>query len=742
MRVLITRPIEDAKPLADALAERKIDVLIEPLLEVTPLDDAEIDLEGVQALLFTSANGVRAFAGLNPRRDLTALTVGDGSAEAARRAGFARVESAKGDVEALAALVVDRLKPDDGILFHAAGTVTAGDLKARLEGLGYQVRRAQLYDARIATALSPETRANLTLGGIDAVLLFSPRTARTFAELWRAAGSPGLGDIQALCLSAAVVREIDTLGWAAVEIADRPDLPSMLALVDAAERKSARKGAAMADTNTREAGSAADGESDSSAGRADATETMASPAAAPTAAMSTAAASTSATPRRGGAGSVLYYLVLSAIAAALVVISAPFWQPRVNAMLGLHAASAPVTDDRLTALQGDVQTLSEKVQAAVDQAAVSEAIAAALAPLSADLEAAKQELASAKAEIEGLKGYLPSAAISPDTLAAMPSVDLTPLENRINTLQSALEETGKRLDELAADQSALQNTAQSAAPATPQAAPEPDPRVDALGMENQALRDQIAALTQRLDQLAGLDAKLQALEPQVSALSDQVANMPRGAEQQRAAALIVAIGELRSALASDKGFTAELSALEDMTRADDAMRARLKPLLDELMPLGESGVPTLSQLAAGFPATEIARAGEAELAAEVSDDAWYRRLWHGTVHALSEVFTLRPVGPDVEGEGTLARLARAEAKLGEGDLSGAADEIRGLDGLAAETAAEWLNQAEARLAIEHAAAQLADISTRELAPQAGPDGGEAPETVTPETVAPDQGTGE
>ena len=39
-------------------------------------------------------------------------------------------------------------------------------------------------------------------------------SARTFAELWRAAGSSGLGDIQALCLSAAVVREIDTLGWA------------------------------------------------------------------------------------------------------------------------------------------------------------------------------------------------------------------------------------------------------------------------------------------------------------------------------------------------------------------------------------------------------------------------------------------------------------------------------------------------------------------------------------------------
>src|SRR5262245_24626621 len=243
MRILITRPIEDAKPLADALSERGIEVLIEPMLDIRHLDDPEIDLEGVQALLFTSANGVRAFAAMSPRRDLKAFAVGDGSAEAARTAGFPDVESAKGDVEALAALVVDRLKPDDGILFHAAGTVTAGDLKTRLEALGYRVRRAQLYEAKIATALSTETRANLTLGGIDAVLLFHPRTPATFAELWRDAGSSSLARIQALCLSAAVAREIGDLGWAEVEIADRPDLPSMLALVDAARSK----GAAMAE---------------------------------------------------------------------------------------------------------------------------------------------------------------------------------------------------------------------------------------------------------------------------------------------------------------------------------------------------------------------------------------------------------------------------------------------------------------------------------------------------------------
>ena len=708
MRILITRPIEDAKPLADALNERGVEVLIEPLLEIRHLDGAEIDLDGVQAVLFTSANGVRAFAALSPRRDLKAFTVGDGSAEAARQAGFPNVESAKGDVEALAALVVDRVKAEDGILFHAAGTVTAGDLKARLEGLGYRVRRAQLYEAKIATALSPETRANLTLGGIDAVLLFSPRTAGTFAELWQAAGAPSLARIQALCLSAAVAREIGNLGWAAVEIADRPDLPSMLALVDAARSK----GAEMAEPSQRPEGGerSADGAAETAAGMGAETP--------PGARAASEAQAKAARRQRAGGGSMLLYLVLMLIAAAGVVVSAPLWQPQVSALLGVHQPSAPVTDNRITALQGDVQALSEKVQAAIDADGLQQAIGAAIDPINADLSAAKQELAALKSELDSLRG---SAASGGATLSEGPGVDLAPIEERLSKLETSLSDTAKRVDEVANAQNA---TAPDSAGANVAPAPVPDPRVDTLASENEALKQQIASLTERLDQMSGLDAKvgelaprIDALTPRLDALDQQVAGLPKGNEQQRAVALIVAVGELRSALASDKSFSAELSTLSDLTQNDETLRPRLKPIIDRLTPMAEAGVPTLSQLAAGFPATEIARAGEADLAAEVTDDNWFKRFWRGLGHSISEVITVRPTGPDVEGDDTLARLARAEAKLGEGDLAGAVAEVRGMKGLATEIAAEWLAQAEARLAIEEGAAQLADISTRELAPR-------------------------
>jgi uroporphyrinogen-III synthase len=699
MRILITRPIEDARPLADALEERGIAVLIEPLLEIRHLDDAEIDLTDVQALLFTSANGVRAFAALSPRRDLKVFTVGDGSADAARQAGFATVESAKGDIEALAALVVDRLKAEDGTLFHAAGTVTAGDLKTRLEGLGYQVRRAQLYEAKIATALSTETRANLTLGGIDAVLLFSPRTAATFADLWRNAGSPSLDRIQAICLSAAVAREIGSLGWAGVEIADRPDLPSMLALVDAAQSK----GAEMAEPSQRP--------EDTSAGGAAETAAAETPAAAVA-----ANEARSARRQRAGGGSMLFYLVLMLIAAAAVVVTAPAWQPQVSALLGLDApatttATAPA-DDRIAALQADVESLSAEVQTTVDDEALQQAIGAAIDPL-------KAELATLKSELETLRS---SAGTGSSTLSQAPGVDLAPIEERLGKLETALSDASTRIEQVASAQGSSTGATSPAPDSAASAAP--DPRVDSLVSENEALKQQLASLTERLDQMSSLDAKvgelaprLEALAPRLDALDEQVAALPKSNEQQHAVAMIVAVGELRSALASDKSFAAELSTLNDLTHDDEALRPRLKPIVDRLSPMADAGVPTLSQLAAAFPATEIARAGEAELAGSVTDDNWLKRFWRGLGHSISEVITVRPTGPDVEGDDTLARLARAEAKLGEGDLAAAVAEVRALTGLAQETAAEWLAQAEARLAIEESAAQLADISTRELAPR-------------------------
>lgn len=229
MRVLVTRPEENAKDLQKELRILGVTAVHEPMLRIERIADAKIDLEGVQGLLFTSSNGVRAFAALCEERDLPAYAVGDSTAGECRTQGFPEVESASGDVDALANLIVRQCSPDMGRLVHIAGSVTAGDLAGALKASGFEVDRIPLYEAHAATELSEDTRTALLQGRLDAILFFSPRTAATFVSLVRAAGlEKTCRSLYAYCLSAAVASRIGELPWKRVLVAAEPSQAALL----------------------------------------------------------------------------------------------------------------------------------------------------------------------------------------------------------------------------------------------------------------------------------------------------------------------------------------------------------------------------------------------------------------------------------------------------------------------------------------------------------------------------------
>jgi uroporphyrinogen-III synthase len=228
-RVLITRPDEDAAPLARLLESRGHECLIEPMLAIRYLDGEMPDPAGFQGLIFTSANGVRAFLRQSALRTATAWCVGDATARAAKEAGFGDVRSAAGDVQSLADHIAAEASPADGPLLHVAGSTVAGDLAGLLLGAGFAVERAVLYEAETREILSAAAREALASGTIDAVALFSPRTARTFARLVRTAGlGEACGTIDMLCLSRAVADALDDLPRKRLLIADEPTQDALI----------------------------------------------------------------------------------------------------------------------------------------------------------------------------------------------------------------------------------------------------------------------------------------------------------------------------------------------------------------------------------------------------------------------------------------------------------------------------------------------------------------------------------
>ncbi|MGE0254582.1 MAG: uroporphyrinogen-III synthase [Alphaproteobacteria bacterium] len=235
MRALVTRPAEDAARTAAGLAAHGVDGVLAPLLEIEPVAGRGVDLAGVRALLVTSANGARALAAATERRDLLVLAVGDASARTAREAGFRAVEAAGGDVDSLAALVRTRLAPHEGALLHVAGRERAGDLVALLAPDGFTVWRAVLYRARPVEALPDAAAVALRDETLDAVLLYSPRTAGTFVRLVCAAGlAPSCARLAAICLSEAVADVARALPWHRVVVAAAPTEDELFAALAAA----------------------------------------------------------------------------------------------------------------------------------------------------------------------------------------------------------------------------------------------------------------------------------------------------------------------------------------------------------------------------------------------------------------------------------------------------------------------------------------------------------------------------
>ncbi len=233
MRALITRPKEDAAGLELELRRRGYRAFVEPMLAIERLPESALDLADVQALLFTSSNGVRAFAALSERRDISVFAVGDATARTCLERGFVDVRSAGGNVDDLANLVIAECRPRDGGLLHIAGSVTAGDLAGALEAAGFHVARVPLYVARAAEALSGELQTLLKRGRLDLALFFSPRTAATFVSLVRTAGlEDACHRVDALCLSPAVARRAGDLSWRRLTIAAEPTQAALLAALD------------------------------------------------------------------------------------------------------------------------------------------------------------------------------------------------------------------------------------------------------------------------------------------------------------------------------------------------------------------------------------------------------------------------------------------------------------------------------------------------------------------------------
>jgi len=239
-----------------------------------------------------------------------------------------------------------------------------------------------------------------------------------------------------------------------------------------------------------------------------------------------------------------------------------------------------------------------------------------------------------------------------------------------------------------------------------------EPQIAGLARELAALKTDVQGLDARLGtlekaapatdlaaQLAAVEMRLAEAERMLSqapdrdaiaALQTRIARVESGSpgEMLKVAAATLARAGLVHAAQDSPSFKSEWEALRAVAPDDPAVAA--------LQPFADVVVPTHAALLAAFP--EAARASLTADAAVDANGNFAGRLWA----RLRELISVRRVG-DARGDSNEDRLARAQADLDRGDLSGAIKEARSVSGPAAAPLGSWLRDADARLTVDSAA---------------------------------------
>lgn len=222
--VIVTRTQPGADETAAALRAMGYQPILSPMLRIVETGLASDLLEGVSGLIFTSANGVRAFmaAGHEPA-PFMAWCVGPSTASAARETGFRHVMEGDGDADDLARLILTARPEIAGPLLHIANDAAAGHLVASLRAEAIDARFAAAYQTLAAPSLSEAALSALAQGSA-LMLLHSAKAAEAVAR-----SGAALEQARIVAISAAALAPLEQLAIGRRWIAARPNEEALLA---------------------------------------------------------------------------------------------------------------------------------------------------------------------------------------------------------------------------------------------------------------------------------------------------------------------------------------------------------------------------------------------------------------------------------------------------------------------------------------------------------------------------------
>lgn len=236
--VIICRAQPGARESAAHVKAVGLDPIISPALSIRGLPETRLPpLHKIGNLVFTSANGVRAFSERSDVRDIPAWCVGPATAAAAKNNSFTRIHESAGNAVDLANYILAHAQPDQRSFLHVANSAAKGDLKAHLEAAGRRVIFAPLYETVQVAELSGVAKTALLAPEDTILLVHSHKGANAFLNL---AEQLALGRLHVIAISDLAASPFFNVTVSHISIASVPNEEALIkALQDVAATLSA-----------------------------------------------------------------------------------------------------------------------------------------------------------------------------------------------------------------------------------------------------------------------------------------------------------------------------------------------------------------------------------------------------------------------------------------------------------------------------------------------------------------------
>ncbi len=754
--VLITRPVDDAAETARMAEALGFIPVIAPVMAVhdvaAPLPDPGL----YKAIIFSSANGVRSFE----RRmvgdvyaNLPVFAVGDHTALAARNAGFTTVHSGAGTMVSLIPVIQRELNVPARLL-HLRGRDRREDPRQYLPlNEGWAFDDVILYETRGIEKFDPSVVAALRSGAVQAVVLYSAKSADCFVSAlrqdWPEASLPGT---KALCLADSVVESARQLNWAEILVSHRPDQAGMTRLLKSLN--------AMSTDSVLPPDANALNDAEKIIERFGGIRPMATK-------MNVPVTTVQGWKKRN---------VIPGNRRQDVVDAARFHQVNITDLLG--GATTEATGDFTTNLsmaRQEQDTRPETLKPHEDALAAARATEAAeeamgrsdaFKPMTYDVmmkEIKKAQVQAVRRSVVAASAIVVLFVVGATLLVIAAKQQVEKNQARIAALESSIEQIeeapsaeassglGNTLSELRGKAEELQTTI---AGLKTQAE-------SFIGPENATLSDRLMTLEQKLQALTGgntdlslvlqriqeMQTSLQGqqqmqsavgdLQSLVSGLQGRVDTMDTAlAEEQqsdsalgqalegvspqelKAAAMLIGLSQFRDSMNRSGPFEADLALLQKMLGdKDPALNAEI----GRLAPYAEKGVLSprgLSNELKGLAGDIVVSSIKGE-DVSIQDKALGR---------FQEVLKIQKDGQPVMGNDTQATVARAQQLLDSGDVDAAVVELQTLQGPARQTAQPLIDEAQ----ITAMAQKVQNMLTNTVMGQIRmPSGGGAPYTAKP-----------